>query len=118
MNYYKSAKRKTSICNIKPGTLEGLYFKNIEYNNFSDYQKNLLKKIVPVSYEEIILKFPSLYSKVEGGGQKSQFESFCYCLTKVLKEKFNLSVTSDSRVKLPKKFGGRGARARRQKSYR
>jgi len=112
-------KRKNSTCLLREGTLKGIYFKNQEYATFSSYQKNVFKVLVPISYQEIIKEFPSVYSFVKGGGFSSSFSSFCTAINKLLKPIFPLiKVSTDSRIKLRKSAGGRGARAKRQKSYR
>ena len=72
-----------------------------------------------------------IYVKVEGGGAMGQAEAARTAIARgliewsgdaKLRELFKshdwAMVKSDVRYKLPKKFGGRGARAKFQKSYR
>ena len=118
-NYKIYSKRKTSYCLLKKGVLPGLYFNNIEYNNFNEYQKNIFNKKVIVPYQKIIENYPSVYSLIRGGGTTARLQAFCGTVNILLKEKYpEVTVTTDSRRKLKKKCGGKGARTRRQKSYR
>jgi len=118
-NYRIYSKRKTSFCIIKEGTLGGIYFRNLEYLRFSSYQRNIFDKMVVISYTEILKEYPSLYSQVRGGGITSSFQAFCSSINKILRINHpEIKITTDSRIKLMKKPGGRGARAKRQKSYR
>jgi ribosomal protein S9 len=124
---YHVAKRKSSRVIVFQGKLKGIFFGNTEYNNFQEYQKEIFSKFCSYSYDEILSDWPSVYSKRQGGGEKGQFEAFCRCINslmvdskgreKVLKRN-TYALSFDSRRKYPKLPGGKGNRAKRQKSYR
>ena len=118
-NYLIYAKRKTSSCLLKKGKVPGIFYRNSEYCSFTEYQKQIFNKKVFYDYEEILREFPSIYSRLTGGGFTGSFEAFCSAINKLLKKTHpEVKITTDSRRKLQKRAGGRGARAKRQKSYR
>jgi small subunit ribosomal protein S9 len=127
-----SGKRKNAIARavLKPGTGK------IRVNNIPI---NLMQPLLASQkvLEPLLLVGPDLYNKVDidvtvkGGGVISQAEAARTSISKALTQYFDdpqireklleydrKILVSDPRRKEPKKPGGRGARAKEQKSYR
>jgi small subunit ribosomal protein S9 len=128
---HTSGKRKTAIARGKLKKGKGRV--RINKKPVELYQPELarLKIYEPLTIAEDILKQVDIDVKVNGGGVMGQAEAARMVIAKglvqwtgdmELKEKFShydrTMLVGDPRRSEPKKYGGRGARARRQKSYR
>jgi small subunit ribosomal protein S9 len=128
---HTSGKRKTAIARGKLKKGKGRV--RINKQPVELYQPELarLKIYEPLTIAEDILKQVDIDVKVNGGGVMGQAEAARMVIAKglvqwtgdmELKEKFShydrTMLVGDPRRSEPKKYGGRGARARRQKSYR
>ncbi|MGZ4857268.1 MAG: 30S ribosomal protein S9 [Methanobacteriaceae archaeon] len=128
---HTSGKRKTAIARGKLKKGKGRV--RINKQPVELYQPELarLKIYEPLTLAEDILKKVDIDVKVTGGGVMGQAEAARMVIAKglvqwtgdmELKEKFShydrTMLVGDPRRSEPKKYGGRGARARRQKSYR
>jgi len=128
---HTSGKRKTAIARGKLKKGKGRV--RINKQPVELYQPELarLKIYEPLTLAEDILKQVDIDVKVTGGGVMGQAEAARMVIAKglvqwtgdmELKEKFShydrTMLVGDPRRSEPKKYGGRGARARRQKSYR
>lgn len=128
---HTSGKRKTAIARGKLKKGKGRV--RINKQPVELYQPELarLKIYEPLTLAEDILKQVDIDVKVNGGGVMGQAEAARMVIAKglvqwtgdmELKEKFShydrTMLVGDPRRSEPKKYGGRGARARRQKSYR
>jgi small subunit ribosomal protein S9 len=128
---HTSGKRKTAIARGKFKKGKGRI--RINKQPVELYQPELarLKIYEPLTIAEDILKQLDIDVKVNGGGVMGQAEAARMVIAKglvqwtgdmELKEKFNqydrTMLVGDPRRSEPKKYGGKGARARKQKSYR
>jgi small subunit ribosomal protein S9 len=128
---HTSGKRKTAIARGKLKKGKGRV--RINKQPVELYQPELarLKIYEPLTLAQDILKQVDIDVKVNGGGVMGQAEAARMVIAKglvqwtgdmELKEKFShydrTMLVGDPRRSEPKKYGGRGARARRQKSYR
>jgi small subunit ribosomal protein S9 len=128
---HTSGKRKTAIARGKLKKGKGRV--RINKKPVELYQPELarLKIYEPLTIAEDIIKEVDIDVKVNGGGVMGQAEAARMVIAKglvqwtgdmELKEKFShydrTMLVGDPRRSEPKKYGGRGARARRQKSYR
>jgi small subunit ribosomal protein S9 len=128
---HTSGKRKTAIARGKVKKGKGRV--RINKQPVELYQPELarLKISEPLTLAEDIINKVDIDVKVNGGGVMGQAEAARMVIAKglvqwtgdlELKEKFNqydrTMLVGDPRRSEPKKYGGRGARARRQKSYR
>jgi len=128
-----SGKRKTAIARAVLRT-EGKGSIKINSVPLETYQPTIARERILELFK--ILDEPKLENvdikvKVKAGGIMSQTDAIRIALARVitkylnkkttvrmLKEYDNTLLSGDSRRKEPKKFGGKGARARRQKSFR
>jgi small subunit ribosomal protein S9 len=128
-----SGKRKTAIARAVLRT-EGKGMIKINSVPLESYQPTIARERILELFK--ILDEPKLENvdirvKVKAGGIMSQTDAIRIALARVitkylnkkttvrmLKEYDNNLLSGDSRRKEPKKFGGKGARARRQKSFR
>ncbi len=127
------ASRKTSRATavVKEG-LGRLYINGLPYDVYFPNEFVQMKVLEPLwlAGEEIISSV-DINVKVKGGGFMSQADAIRMAigralveytrsekLKKLFKEYDRTILKGDPRTKEPKKFGGRGARARFQKSYR
>ena len=128
---HTSGKRKTAIARGKLKKGKGRV--RINKQPVELYQPELarLKIFETLTLAEDIIKKVDIDVKVNGGGVMGQAEAARMVIAKglvqwtgdmELKEKFShydrTMLVGDPRRSEPKKYGGRGARARRQKSYR
>lgn len=128
---FVSKKRKTAVARLvlKPGKGR-VYVNNVplEYAMPEVFRMRIYE--VMMLAEDVCKKIDFIAS-VDGGGIASQADALRMAIadgivrrtkSKKLKElfmkRFGKSVFWDTRQKEPKKFGGPGARRRRQKSYR
>lgn len=131
--YNASGKRKTAIARAVLNTdRKGIV--KINSVPLEAYQPRIAKERIIELFkllDEPKLKQVDIKIKVKSGGIMSQTDAIRMALARViykylkrksianiLKEYDNSLLSGDSRRKEPKKFGGRGARARRQKSFR
>jgi small subunit ribosomal protein S9 len=128
---HTSGKRKTAIARGKFRKGKGRIRINKRPVELYDPEVARLKIIEPVKLAGNITKDLDIDVKVVGGGVMGQAEAARMVIAKgiiqwtsdmELKEKFiqydRTMLVGDPRRSEPKKYGGRGARARRQKSYR
>lgn len=128
---HTSGKRKTAIARGK--FREGKGRIRINKRPFELYQPELARQKIsePITLAGELAKNVDIDVKVVGGGVMGQAEAARMVIAKGLvqwtsdmdlKEKFThydrTMLVGDPRRSEPKKYGGRGARARRQKSYR
>lgn len=126
-----SGKRKTAIARGRFRKGKGRVRINKRPVELYDPELARLKIIEPIMIAENIINDLDVDVKVVGGGVMGQAEAARMVIAKglvqwtndmELKEKFiqydRTMLAGDPRRSEPKKYGGRGARARRQKSYR
>jgi len=127
-----SGKRKTAIARatIRPGTGRIRINKILLEHLMPPLAREIIEEPLYLATDEIVNKV-DINVNVRGGGVISQAEAARMAIAKGLVE-FTKSmelrnrfieydrtmIASDPRRKEPKKFGGPGARARKQKSYR
>lgn len=128
-----SGKRKTAIARAVLNT-EGKGVVKINSIPLEAYEPSIAKERIKELFkilDEPKLKDVDIKVKVKSGGIMAQTDAIRMALARVIykylrrKSTANLFkdydsslLSGDSRRKEPKKFGGRGARARRQKSFR
>ncbi len=128
-----SGKRKTAIARAVLNT-EGKGVVRINSVPLEAYEPGIAKERIKELFkilDEPKLKEVDIKVKVKSGGIMAQTDAIRMALARVIykylrrKSTANLFkdydsslLSGDSRRKEPKKFGGRGARARRQKSFR
>lgn len=126
-----SGKRKTAVA--KAVAREGIGRVRINSIPLEIYPQEMLRKIMlePIKIAGDLVKNMDIEVKVNGGGVVSQAEAARTAIARAIVEfmgdeelrKFYLQydrtlLVNDVRRKLPKLQGGRGARKRRQTSYR
>jgi small subunit ribosomal protein S9 len=126
-----SGKRKTSIA--RAAIKEGQGIIKINKKPLDIIEPELVKTKVrePLTYAGDLVEKLDIKVDVHGGGMMSQADAARIAIARGLIEWTNdlglkdlylkrdrTLLASDYRQKEPKKFGGRGARKRRQKSYR
>lgn len=126
-----SGKRKTAVA--KAVAREGIGRVRINSIPLEIYPQEMLRKIMlePIKIAGDLVKNMDIEVKVSGGGVVSQAEAARTAIARAIVEftgdeelrKFYLQydrtlLVNDVRRKLPKLQGGRGARKRRQTSYR
>jgi len=133
VRYNASGKRKTAIARAVLNTdRKGIV--KINSVPLEAYQPRIARERIFELFkllDEPKLKEVDIKIKVKSGGIMSQTDAIRMALARVIykylkrkstanifKEYDNSLLSGDSRRKEPKKFGGRGARARRQKSFR
>jgi len=127
----QSGKRKTAIARatVRPGS--GTVRVNSIYLDALTPETARTKILEPILLSEGLAKEYDIDVKVEGGGFTGRAEAARMAIARALvrvpkgsalKQVFTdydrTMLSGDSRRKEPKKFGGPGARRRRQKSYR
>ncbi|RLF64366.1 MAG: 30S ribosomal protein S9 [Thermoplasmata archaeon] len=127
----QSGKRKSSIARAVAKKGKGVV--RINSMNLNVYQSEFIRNIIsePVRMAEKHINKMDISVKVEGGGPMSQAEAARTAIAKAivsytndeeLKNMFmeydRTLLVNDTRRKEPKKQLGRGARKKRQKSYR
>ncbi|MHA1372482.1 MAG: 30S ribosomal protein S9 [Promethearchaeota archaeon] len=128
-----TGKRKTSIAKatLKPGGYGRIIINHVPYQNIPELilREKIQELVDLIGFDEI--KDLDIYINVKGGGRMSQinaartaiarglieYKKSSYLRT-LLHEYDRTLLSGDARRRKTKKFGGRGARARRQKSYR
>jgi small subunit ribosomal protein S9 len=128
---HTSGKRKTAIARGKIRAGKGRVRINKSPVELYDPELARLKIEEPLTLAGDLLNNVDIDVKVVGGGVMGQAEAARMVIAKglvqwtsdmELKEKFNLydrtMLVGDPRRSEPKKYGGPGARARKQKSYR
>jgi small subunit ribosomal protein S9 len=128
---HTSGKRKTAIARGKIRAGKGRVRINKSPVELYDPELARLKIEEPLTLAGDIINKVDIDVKVVGGGVMGQAEAARMVIAKglvqwtsdmELKEKFNLydrtMLVGDPRRSEPKKYGGPGARARKQKSYR
>ncbi len=131
--YNASGKRKTAIARAVLNT-DGKGIVKINSVPLETYQPRIAKERIVELFkllDEPKLKEVDIKVRVKSGGIMSQTDAIRMALARVIykylkrkstanlfKEYDNSLLSGDSRRKESKKFGGRGARARRQKSFR
>ncbi len=128
-----SGKRKTAIARAVLNT-EGKGVVRINSVPLEAYKPSIAKERIKELFkilDEPKLKEVDIKVKVKSGGIMAQTDAIRIALARVIykylrrkstanifKDYDSSLLSGDSRRKEPKKFGGRGARARRQKSFR
>jgi len=128
-----SGKRKTAIARAVLNT-EGKGVVKINSVPLEAYEPRIAKERIKELFkilEEPKLKEVDIKVKVKSGGTMAQTDAIRMALARVIykylrrkstanlfKEYDSSLLSGDSRRKEPKKFGGKGARAKRQKSFR
>lgn len=128
-----SGKRKTAIARAVLNT-EGKGVVKINSVPLEAYEPRIAKERINELFkilEEPKLKEVDIKVKVKSGGIMAQTDAIRMALARVIykylrrkstanlfKEYDSSLLSGDSRRKEPKKFGGKGARAKRQKSFR
>jgi small subunit ribosomal protein S9 len=128
-----SGKRKTAIARAILKT-EGKGIVKINSVPLETYQPRIAKERIIELFkllDEPKLKEVDIKVSVKSGGIMSQTDAIRMAIARVInkflkrkstanlfKDYDNSLLSGDSRRKEPKKFGGKGARARRQKSFR
>lgn len=128
-----SGKRKTAIARAVLNT-EGKGVVKINSVPLEAYEPRIAKERIKELFkilEEPKLKEVDIKVKVKSGGIMAQTDAIRMALARVIykylrrkstanlfKEYDSSLLSGDSRRKEPKKFGGKGARAKRQKSFR
>ncbi len=127
-----SGKRKTAIARatVKPGN-GVIRINSVPIDVYEpEYSRLYIQELLNIIPEDILSNV-NISVKVRGGGIMGQAEAVRIAIARALVEYTSSSelknifleytrvvLSGDSRRREPKKFGGRGARARFQKSYR
>lgn len=131
--YLESGKRKTSIAKatLKQDGHGNILVDHVPYTVIPEevYRERIQEVVDLIGQDE--LKDIDIHVTVSGGGRMSQVNAVRTAIARVVMESKGTSVlrarlqdydrsllSGDARHTEPKKYGGRSARARRQKSYR
>ena len=131
--YLNTGKRKTSIAKaaLKQDGTGRILVNRVPYEAIpEEFYRNMILEVVTLIGPEEFSNV-DIYVRVTGGGRMSQYNAVRTAISKTMVEykrspilrarihEYDRSLLSgDARHTEPKKFGGRSARSRRQKSYR
>lgn len=126
-----SGKRKTAIARATISEGKGRIRVNKKPIEIIEPELARLKMLEPLEFAGSVIPSVDIDVNVHGGGILGQAGAVRTAIARCLVEWTNdmairdamaeydrSLLVNDTRYKLPKKFGGRGARLRRQKSYR